>query len=145
MANLLSKQNAIKIHYGKVAAAIRRDKAHRFIGSRFVFTRKPQDEGQEVDRHDLSTLVVKGRWCLQGHLDPDLQVKAEEGLLKSLTLSQLGRMILLQILASNRWQTAWVRPVLSLFAHQPSREIPVCRLTVRERLWKERCTCRLVP
>ena len=100
---LLNKQNAVEIHYGKAAGAIRRDKADRFIGSRFVLTRKPREEGQEVDPHDLTTLSVKGRWCLQGHLDPDLQVKAEEGLLKSPTLSQLGGMALMQVLASNRW------------------------------------------
>ena len=46
---------------------------------------------------------MKGK-CLQGHLDPDLTLKAQEGLLKSPTLSQLGRMTLMQILASQRWK-----------------------------------------
>ena len=49
---------------------------------------------------------MKSRWtqCLQGHLDPDLDVKAEEGRLKSPTLSQIGRMTLLQLLSSFQWR-----------------------------------------
>ena len=101
---LLNKQNAIRIHYGKAAERIRQTKADRFIGSRFVLTRKPLEEGQDINADDPETFNVKGRWCLQGHLDPDLAAKAEEGLLKSPTLSQLGRMTLMQILASKHWQ-----------------------------------------
>eukprot|EP00435_Cladocopium_sp_Y103_P043787 s1055_g12.t1 len=134
---LLSKQNAIKVHYGRAAQAIREKHADRFMGSRFVLTRKAVVEGQDVDPNDLSSFVVKGRWCLQGHLDPDLQTKAEEGLLKSPTLSQLGRMTLMQVLASKRWQLQLgdikgafleagpleerFRP---LYAHQPAGGIP---------------------
>ena len=100
---LLNKPNAIKIHYGKAAEQILSTKQDRFIGSRFVLTRKAAVEGQEINPEDLSTYVVKARWCLQGHLDPDLEAKAEQGLLKSPTLSQLGRNTLMQILASKRW------------------------------------------
>eukprot|EP00435_Cladocopium_sp_Y103_P026818 s1587_g6.t1 len=134
---LLSKQNAIKIHYGRAAEAIRQKHADRFIGSRFVLTRKAVTEGQEVDPNDLSTFVVKGRWCLQGHLDPDLQTKAEEGMLKSPTLSQLGRMTLMQVLASKGWllQLGDIKGAFleagpleerfrPLFAHQPAGGIP---------------------
>jgi len=77
--------------------------AHRFIGSRFVLARKPVGEGKAVDPTDHTTYVVKGRWCLQGHLDPDLKLKAEEGLLKSPTLSQIGRIMLMQIILSKGW------------------------------------------
>eukprot|EP00435_Cladocopium_sp_Y103_P023253 s2636_g5.t1 len=101
---LLSKNNAVKLHYGKAAEHIRQTRSDRFIGSRFVLTRKPLEEGQDINMHDLSTFTVKGRWCLQGHLDPDLEVKAQAGLLKFPTLSQIGRMILMQILASKNWQ-----------------------------------------
>lgn len=58
------------------------------------------EEGQEVNPNDYDTFNVKGRWCLQGHLNPDLEAKAEQGLLKSPTLSQLRRMCLMQVIAS---------------------------------------------
>ena len=65
---LLNKPNAIRLHFGKQAEYIRKHKADRFIGSRFVLTRKPLEEGREIDPTDESTFSVKGRWCLQGHL-----------------------------------------------------------------------------
>ena len=68
-----------------------------------MLTRKPLEEGLSVDPLDSDTFTVKGRWCLQGHLDPDLSQKAEMGLLKSPTLSQLGRMCLMQTIASCGW------------------------------------------
>ena len=132
-----SKPNVLKIHYGKQAALIRTKFAHRFIGSRFVLTRKACVEGQEVDPQDLSTFAVKARWCLQGHLDPDLAKKAETGALKSPTLSQLGRMTLMQIIASQQWvlQLGDIRGAFleagpmedcyrPLYAHQPPGGIP---------------------
>eukprot|EP00435_Cladocopium_sp_Y103_P025803 s3154_g6.t1 len=134
---LLSKPNAVRLHYGKAAENIRQQRADRFIRSRFVLTRKPIDEGLEIDPNDESTFSVKGRWCLQGHLDPDLNQKAEEGLLKSPTLSQLGRMTLMQVISSKQWQLQLgdikgafleagpleerFRP---LYAHQPPGGIP---------------------
>eukprot|EP00435_Cladocopium_sp_Y103_P017727 s923_g4.t1 len=134
---LMSKENAIRLHYGKAAADIKRHKSDRFIGSRFVLTRKPVEEGKDVNPEDLSSFNVKGRWCLQGHLDPDLRLKAEEGLLKSPTLSQLGRMLLMQVISSNKWQLqlgdikgAFLEagPLAErfkpLFAHQPPGGIP---------------------
>eukprot|EP00435_Cladocopium_sp_Y103_P008674 s3466_g2.t1 len=134
---LLSKPNAVRVHYGKAAERIKRDFAHRFIGSRFVLTRKPIEEGKEVDPLDCSTFLVKGRWCLQGHLDPDLNLKAESGLLKSPTLSQLGRMLLMQIIASQKWdlqlgdikgaflEAGPLDPKFKpLYAHQPPGGIP---------------------
>eukprot|EP00435_Cladocopium_sp_Y103_P015313 s535_g3.t1 len=134
---LLAKENAIRIHYGKKAKEIKEKFADRFIGSRFVLTRKPVDEGAEIDPSDLATFRVKGRWCLQGHLDPDLTQKATEGLLKSPTLSQLGRMTLMQIISSHKWdlQLGDIRgafleagPLESrfrpLYAHQPPGGIP---------------------
>ena len=56
-----------------------------------------------MDVNDPSTFRVKSRWCLQGHLDPDLDQKLDEGLLQSPTLSQSGRMILMQLVASFGW------------------------------------------
>ena len=48
-------------------------------------------------------LRVKARWCLQGHLDPNLSLKAESGDLQSPTLSQIGRAALFQTIASHQW------------------------------------------
>ena len=93
---ILSKPYAVKIHYGKQARRIREQYPDRFIGSRFVLTRKPIEEGCPIDPHDIQTFRVKGRWCLQGHLDPDM--------LKSPTLSQLGRMTLMQVISSMHWK-----------------------------------------
>lgn len=101
--NTVGKGDNVRIHYGKKAEALRREFPHRFIGSRFVLTRKPLEEGQSVDPDNWSTFTVKGRWCLQGHLDPDLEIKAREGQLKSPTLSQLGRTLLMQVIASQGW------------------------------------------
>ena len=55
----------------------------RFLTIRFLLTRKPMEEGQRIDPSDPNTYTVKGRWCLQGHLDPDLQAKVEEDKLQS--------------------------------------------------------------
>eukprot|EP00435_Cladocopium_sp_Y103_P064571 s214_g26.t1 len=134
---LMAKPNAVKLHYGKAAERIRQDHADRFIGSRFVLTRKPLEEGGDIDPNDPTTFVVKGRWCLQGHLDPDLEVKAKEGLLKSPTLSQLGRMMLMQVISSQGWdlqlgdnkgaflEAGPLDPKFKpLYAHQPPGGIP---------------------
>jgi hypothetical protein len=60
---LLAKDCAVRVHHGKRAQQIKKDYPDRFIGSRFVLTRKPIDEGQPIDPHDPSTFTVKGRWC----------------------------------------------------------------------------------
>lgn len=103
-ATISQRPDIVKVHYGQAAARIREHQSHRFIGSRFVLTRKACTEGAPVDPEDLSTFQVKGRWCLQGHLDPDLTEKAHSGSLKSPTLSQLGRMLLMQMISSHGWQ-----------------------------------------
>lgn len=134
---LMSKENVLKLHYGKAAQKIKDEFQHRFIGSRFVITRKPIDEGVEIDNNDLSSFDVKGRWCLQGHLDPDLDIKALEGKLKSPTLSQLGRMLIMQVLSSQQWslQLGDIKGAFleadpleerfrPLYAHQPPGGIP---------------------
>eukprot|EP00435_Cladocopium_sp_Y103_P010124 s1396_g2.t1 len=97
------EKHAVKVHLGKRAQAIREKFPHRFIGSRFVITRKPLDEGSHFDEHDPNTFRVKSRWCLQGHLDPDLETKAQDGMLQSPTLSQPSRVLLMQVIASFGW------------------------------------------
>ena len=98
------EKGAVKVHLGKRAQAIREKFPHRFIGSRFVITRKPLEEGAHVDEADVNTFKVKSRWCLQGHLDPDLETKAQDGMLQSPTLSSPSRVLLMQLLASFGWE-----------------------------------------
>ena len=99
----LLEKGAIKIHYGRRAHQIKENHPDRFMGSRFVIIRKATIDGKNIDLNDESTFKIKSRWCLQGHLDPDLDMKAMEGALQSPTLSQMGRMVLMQVLASNQW------------------------------------------
>eukprot|EP00434_Breviolum_minutum_P035842 symbB.v1.2.031741.t1/scaffold3487.1/size55659/4 len=134
---IVNKPHSVKLHFGKAATNIRENCADRFIGSRYVLTRKPLEEGAPVDPEDLDSFTVKGRWCLQGHLDPDLELKALDGRLKSPTLSQLGRMTLMQTLASFNWmlQLGDIKGAFleagpledkyrPLYAHQPPGGIP---------------------
>ena len=65
------------------------------MGSRFVMTWKEEDNAPRR---------MKGRWCLQGHLDPDLSAKALAGDLQSPTLSQIGRSMIMQLIASHGWE-----------------------------------------
>ena len=100
---MTNRPDIVKIHYGKAATKIKESLSHRFIGSRFVITRKATEEGVNVDPTKPDTFTCKARWCLQGHLDPDLSAKAEEGKWQSPTLNQLSRMVLMQIIASHGW------------------------------------------
>ena len=99
----LSDKSAIRLHFGKKAQQLKERYPDRFIGSRFVITRKPIEEGQNIVEDDPSSYRVKSRWCLQGHLDPDLDDKAMSGLLQSPTLSQPSRVLIMQILSSFGW------------------------------------------
>jgi hypothetical protein len=131
------EKGAVKVHNGKKAQALKEKHPDRFIGSRFVITRKAVEEGVNVNVDDPTTYKIKSRWCLQGHLDPDLDRKVQDGVLQSPTLSQHSRVLLMQILVSHRWtldlggiKGAFMeagpldpryRP---LFAHVPSGGIP---------------------
>ena len=64
------------------------------MGNRYVVT---------VKEEDGAPARIKARWCLQGHLDPDLHDKARRGDLQSPTISQIGRNLLFQLIASNKW------------------------------------------
>ena len=61
----------------------------------YVVTIKQEDDAPER---------VKARWCLQGHLDPDVGVKAITGDLQSPTLSQVARHLLFQLISSKKWK-----------------------------------------
>ena len=86
----------------------KKHQASRIMGSRFVIVKKPEEElvenGKAADPNNLSHWRIKVRWCLQGHLDPDLSKKASSGQLQSPTLSQMGRTVLFQLMATFRWR-----------------------------------------
>ena len=86
-------KQAVKVWRGAKARDIRKKMAHRFVGTRFVVTRKSDEEGTRI----------KARLCLQGHSDPDFHQKITSGLCHSPTLSQLGRSVLLQLMVSHHW------------------------------------------
>ena len=90
----VSGRNAVRLVLGREADQVRKRYSDRIMGSRFVNTWKIEED---------SPPRVKARWCLQGHLDPDLSAKALAGDLQSPTLSQVGRSMLFQLIASHRW------------------------------------------
>eukprot|EP00435_Cladocopium_sp_Y103_P049592 s603_g15.t1 len=105
--NTLSDKQAVRLLSPAESAWVKKHQSHRIMGSRFVLVKKAEEDiienGVSPDPHDPTHWKVKARWCLQGHLDPDLSSKAQEGLLQSPTLSQMGRMVWFQLLSSHKW------------------------------------------
>ena len=105
--NTLSEKQAVRLLSPAEAAWVRKHKSHRIMGSRFVIVKKAVEDlietGGTPDPENPTHWKVKARWCLQGHLDPDLSSKAREGALQSPTLSQMARMVLFQLLSSFKW------------------------------------------
>ena len=105
--NTLAEKGAVRLVSASEANWIRKHKPDRIMGSRFVITKKVMEDiaeyGITPDPHNPEHWKVKARWCLQGHLDPDLTCKASTGMLQSPTLSQMSRMTLFQLLASHGW------------------------------------------
>ena len=93
--NTIVGRHATRVVYGQEAARVRKLHPQRIMGSRFVVTEKQEED---------APVRVKARWCLQGHLDPDLKEKAAAGDLQSPTLSQVGRSLLFQLISSHKWQ-----------------------------------------
>ena len=90
----VESRHAVRVVHGPEAARVRKCFPDRIMGSRFVITEKQEED---------SPVRIKARWCLQGHLDPDLSEKARAGDLQSPTLSQVGRSLLFQMIASHKW------------------------------------------
>ena len=120
-------KQAVRAWTGAEAKRIRERHPDRFVGSRFVITRKTDEDGSRI----------KARICLQGHSEPDFHQKILSGLCHSPTLSQMGRSVLLQLLVSNHWtmnlgdiKGAFMEagPIPQqfrpLYAHQPAGGVP---------------------
>lgn len=73
---------------------IKEHQADRIMGGRFVITKKAMEDVIEnillPQPDNPEHWKIKARFCLQGHLDPDLSAKAEAGQLQSPTLSRIG-------------------------------------------------------
>ena len=93
--NTILAKNAARIVLGPEVDYVRRKLSHRTMGSRYVITIKQEDD---------APARVKARWCLQGHLDPDLREKASGGDLQSPTLSQVARNMVFQLTSSYKWR-----------------------------------------
>lgn len=93
--NTIVAKHAARIVCDEEADNVRRKCPKRIMGSRYVITVKQEEDAPPR---------MKARWCLQGHLDPDLMEKASHGDFQSPTLSQIGRNLLFQLLSSHRWR-----------------------------------------
>ena len=93
--NTILAKNAARVVLGPEADQVRSKFSHRIMGSRYVMTIKQEDD---------APARVKARWCLQGHLDPDLREKATAGDLQSPTLSQVARNMVFQLISSFKWR-----------------------------------------
>ena len=106
--NTLINKGAVRLVPAGQAEWIQQHQSHRIMGSRFkVITKKAMEDVIEnglVPQPDyLEHWKIKARFCLQGHLDPDLSDKAEAGQLQSPTLSHIARTVLFQLLATFKW------------------------------------------
>eukprot|EP00435_Cladocopium_sp_Y103_P060613 s808_g22.t1 len=105
--NTLINKNAVRLVPPSQAEWIKKNQPNRIMGSRFVITKKAQEDvienGFIPQADNPEHWKIKARFCLQGHLDPDLSAKAEAGLLQSPTMSQMGRTVLFQLLATYKW------------------------------------------
>ena len=93
--NTITAKHAGRLVLGDEVFEVKKRLSHRIMGSRFVLTVKQEED---------APARTKARWCLQGHLDPDLSEKASSGDLQSPTLSQVGRNLIFQLLASFQWR-----------------------------------------
>ena len=70
---------------------VQREFPHRLVDSRFVLTKKVEDD---------ALVRFKARWCLLGHKDPDVMQAVLENKTASPTITQLGRNLAMQLIAS---------------------------------------------
>ena len=91
---LQDERRANRVLDPREAALVRKRKPDRIMSSRFVITQE----------HEDGNTRMKSRWCLRGHHDPDLMEKVAAGKCQSLTLAQMNKNMLLQVLASCQWE-----------------------------------------
>ena len=59
----MEETGSVSLLTGQISQDVQREFPHRFVDSRFVLTKKVEDD---------SLVRFKARWCLLGHKDPDV-------------------------------------------------------------------------
>ena len=91
--SLKKSKGAVRVLSREEADQVRQHWPDRIIGSRYVCTRKVDENGSRL----------KARWCVQGHKDPDVLQLVSSGRTRAPTVSQTGRMLTVQMIASHGW------------------------------------------
>ena len=89
----MKETGSVLLLTGQISQDVQQEFSHRFVDSRFVLTKKV--EGNAPVR-------FKARWCLLGHKDPDVMKAVLENKTASPTITQLGRNLAMQLIASLR-------------------------------------------
>ena len=87
----MEETGSVLLLTGQISQDVQREFPHRFVDSRFVLTKKVEDD---------SLVRFKARWCLLGHKDPDVMQAVLENKTASPTITQLGRNLAMQLIAS---------------------------------------------
>ena len=87
----MEETGSVLLLTGQVSQDVQREFPHRFVDSRFVLTKKVEDD---------TPVRFKARWCLLGHKDPDVMQAILDNKTASPTITQLGRNLAMQLIAS---------------------------------------------
>ena len=87
----MEETGSVLLLTGQISQDVQREFPHRFVDSRSVLTKKGEDD---------ASVRFKARWCLLGHKDPDVMQAVLENKTASPTITQLGRNLAMQLIAS---------------------------------------------
>ena len=87
----MEETGSVLLLTGQISQDVQEEFSHRFVDSRFVLTKKTEDD---------SPMRFKARWCLLGHKDPDVMQAVLDNKTASPTITQLGRNLAMQLIAS---------------------------------------------
>ena len=89
--SIMEETGSVLLPTGQISQDVQREFPHRFVDSRFVLTKKVEDD---------ALVRIKARWCLLGHKDPDVMQAVLDNKTASPTITQLGRNLAMQLIAS---------------------------------------------
>ena len=87
----MEETGSVLLLTGQISQDVQREFPHRFVDSRFVLTKKVEND---------ALVRFKARWCLLGHKDPDVMQAVLDNKTASPTITQLGRNLAMQLIAS---------------------------------------------
>ena len=87
----MEETGSVMLLTGQISQDVQREFPHRFVDSRFVLTKKVEDD---------APVRFKARWCLLAHKDPDVMQAILENKTASPTITQLVRNLAMQLIAS---------------------------------------------